>query len=179
MDLRGVTMKDRIKQIIDYYGIESQARQATEECAELIQALNKYLRVSGTNRPIGEETAAVMSIAEEIADVQIMIYQMIEHFQFEKEAAKIIESKIDRVFERMNKDKGRFIMYDYFKEILSNGETNNYISYGIKTADGSHSISDVSTDENTVKEIVRKLNDGQVSPVHMKDVVEDELYKYE
>ncbi len=89
-------MRNKIKKITDYYGIESQARQTMEECAELIQAMNKHLRISGKNRSTNEETAAIMSIAEEIADVQIMIYQMIEHFQFEKEAAKIIESKIDR-----------------------------------------------------------------------------------
>lgn len=179
MDLKGVKMEDKIKKIVDFYGIESQARQTMEECAELIQALNKYLRVRDENRPVGEETAAIMNLAEEIADVQLMIYQIEEYFQFEKEVAEIIKSKIDRTIEKMNENKERFTMYNYFKENLSNEETGSYISYGVKTVDGSQSISDVSTNESVVAEIVKKLNKGKVSPVHMKDVIEDELYKYE
>lgn len=70
-------------------------------------------------------------------------------------------------------------MYEYFKENLSNEETGSYISYGIRTVDGKHSISDVSTNETVATEIVRKLNKGNVSPIHMKDVIEDELYQYE
>lgn len=179
MDLRGVKMKDKIKKIVDFYGIESQARQTMEECAELIQALNKYLRVSGENRPASEKTAAIMSIAEEIADVQVTICQIKEYFQLEKEVAEIIKSKIDRTIEKMNENKERFTMYNYFKENLSNEETGSYISYGIKTDDGSQSISDVSINESVVAKIVRKLNKGKVSPIHMKDVIEDELYQYE
>lgn len=179
MDLRDVKMEDKIKKIINFYGIESQARQTMEECGELIQALNKYLRISNKDKLAAEKTAVIMNIAEEIADVQIMIYQVKEYFQFEKEVAEIIKSKIDRTIERMNENKERFTMYEYFEEILSNEETDNYISYGIKTADGSQRISDVTTNENIAAEIVKKLNDGQVSPIHMKDVIEDESCKYE
>lgn len=98
-------MEEKIREIINHYGIEAQARQTMEECAELIKALNKYLCVLGEKRPIGEQTATIMSIVEEIADVQIMLYQMIEYFQAEKEVVETIKSKIDRTIERMNKDK--------------------------------------------------------------------------
>lgn len=65
--------------------------------------------------------------------------------------------------------------YEYFGEVLSWGE-NRYISYGIKVVGGSQGISDVSTNEAIVKEIVRKLNEKQVAPVHMADVIYDELH---
>ena len=37
-------MDNRIKTIADHYGYEAQSRQCMEECAELIQAINKYIQ---------------------------------------------------------------------------------------------------------------------------------------
>ena len=61
-----------------YYGYEAQSLQLVEECAELIQAVNKYRR-AGTN--LGEaveesKAAALDNLVEELADVEIMIDQI-------------------------------------------------------------------------------------------------------
>lgn len=38
-----------------YYGYEAQSNQLVEECAELIQAVNKYRRVeTGLGQPVGQ-----------------------------------------------------------------------------------------------------------------------------
>lgn len=59
-------------QSIIKYGIEPQCRQLMEECAELIQAVNKMLRYE--DRPAEPECYA--NLVEEIADVEIMLYQL-------------------------------------------------------------------------------------------------------
>jgi NTP pyrophosphatase (non-canonical NTP hydrolase) len=56
-----------IKWIAMYYGLEAQLNQTSEELAELVVAINKYRRK-------GEE--ARQNLVEEIADVEIMIYQI-------------------------------------------------------------------------------------------------------
>lgn len=53
---------------IDCYGIDAQIDQAIEECAELIQALLHVRR----GRDAGE------NLAEELADVQLMLWQLME-----------------------------------------------------------------------------------------------------
>ena len=54
---------------IEARGKEAQSRQAMEECAELIQAINKCLRYP-------ENKEAHENLIEEIGDVVIMIYQL-------------------------------------------------------------------------------------------------------
>ena len=51
----------------EYYGFDKQSNLLMEECAELIQAVNKYKR----NPSSGTE-----NIIEEIADVELMIEQI-------------------------------------------------------------------------------------------------------
>lgn len=89
-------MKEKLRKIFEHYGIEVQARQTMEECAELIQALNKHLRLGNYE--------TVLAIAEEIADVQIMLEQMKIYFDIGRETARLMEGKISRAFERMRCD---------------------------------------------------------------------------
>lgn len=43
-----------------YYGYEAQSNQLVEECAELIQAVNKYRRVeTGLGQPVAEDKKAI------------------------------------------------------------------------------------------------------------------------
>lgn len=58
------------------WGKEPQIRQCMEECAELIQALNKYLRAEAT----GGREEAEARVREEMADVDIMTWQMVSIF---------------------------------------------------------------------------------------------------
>ena len=66
------------KETAKYYGYEAQSNQLVEECAELIQAVNKYRRAGAH---IGQPTDSTESVAldnlvEEIADVELMLEQI-------------------------------------------------------------------------------------------------------
>lgn len=98
-------MKEKLKHIANYYGIESQARQTMEECAELIQALNKYIRIKEGYTTKEAERAAICAICEEIADVAIMLEQMKMYFDIEKEVCEKVKEKIDRVIGRIDAER--------------------------------------------------------------------------
>lgn len=83
------------KKSIEVYGKEAQSRQAMEECAELVQAINKCLRY-----PNKEECKD--NLIEETADVEIMLYQLKEMFYInETEVHKWKEKKAKREKERL------------------------------------------------------------------------------
>lgn len=85
------------KQSIEIYGKEAQSRQAMEECAELIQAINKCLRY-----PSKEECKN--NLIEEIADVEIMLYQLKVMFNVsDDEVFKVKIQKAKREQERLEK----------------------------------------------------------------------------
>lgn len=94
----------KIHKIAANYGLEAQSRQTIEECAELIQALNKYLRNVSGGQPTQEKDIKnlVMGVAEEIADVSIMLEEIKFLLHCDNEVSKIIESKVNRTFERDN-----------------------------------------------------------------------------
>ena len=58
-------MDERLKQIADHYGLDSQLNMLQEECAELIQAVSKYRR-----------TGKLENLDEEITDVKILLKQI-------------------------------------------------------------------------------------------------------
>ena len=68
MDESEIKPVDVYRNAIRSYGKEAQCRQAMEECAELIQAVNKCLR-AGTEDNI-------IHMFDEVADVVIMIEQL-------------------------------------------------------------------------------------------------------
>ena len=83
------------KQSIEIYGKEAQSRQAMEECAELIQAINKCLR-----HPNKEECKN--NLIEEICDVEIMLYQLKVMFNVsDDEVFKVKIQKAKREKERL------------------------------------------------------------------------------
>lgn len=79
-------IEQNIQKIADYYGLDNQLNKTIEECAELIQALVKLESRENT--------------IEEIADVQIMLKQMLYLLDCEKEVEKVMEYKINRQLER-------------------------------------------------------------------------------
>ncbi|MFQ9253423.1 MAG: hypothetical protein ACLR3W_04015 [Faecalibacillus intestinalis] len=85
------------KQSIEIYGKEAQSRQVMEECAELIQAVNKMLRYE--DRPAEPEYYA--NLIEEIADVEIMLYQLKVMFNIDDEVFKVKIQKAKREKERL------------------------------------------------------------------------------
>ena len=84
-------IEQNIQKIADYYGLDNQLNKTIEECAELIQALVKLESRENT--------------IEEIADVQIMLKQMLYLLDCEKEMEKVMEYKINRQLERIKQAK--------------------------------------------------------------------------
>lgn len=98
-------MKQKIEKIAQHYGYEAQSRQCMEECAELIQAINKLWRNQGHGQPTVRELKECRdNIVEELADVQIMIFQLAFLLNAE-EIQSVINRKVDRQMERINSEK--------------------------------------------------------------------------
>lgn len=77
--------------VADHYGYEIQSEQLVEECAELIQAVNKYRRARGTGQATHiSEKEAFNNLVEEIADVENMLEQL-------KYLLKIPQEEIEEV----------------------------------------------------------------------------------
>jgi len=61
--------------IAKHYGYGAQSNQLIEECAELIQAVNKHKRALA-ERDENKHDIALSNLLEEIADVEIMLSQL-------------------------------------------------------------------------------------------------------
>ena len=105
-------MKDKIKKIADHYGFAKQSRQLNEECAELIQVVNKYYRfheglvINDDNLTSTDaNNMLIQNIVEEIADVEIMLNEIKYLLNINPEAVEQIKvKKIDRQLKRMEKE---------------------------------------------------------------------------
>lgn len=86
------TIKSIIQKAIDTYGYDLQKQVAIEEMAELTKEICKDFR--------GKENRD--NIIEEIADVQIMIYQLMAMYNInDTDLAILMELKINRLSERL------------------------------------------------------------------------------
>jgi len=72
--------------IKEVFGEKNQIIQLMEECAELIQASNKYIRYP-------TESSRTKDFAEEIGDVEIMLEQMKTYYPFLKEKIETSKKK--------------------------------------------------------------------------------------
>lgn len=88
------TEQDVLRSAIDTYGAVMQITVAFEEMSELQKELCKYLRGSGSQE----------NIAEEIADVEIMMEQMKMLFNCEDSVRRVRGQKVKRLKERMGRD---------------------------------------------------------------------------
>lgn len=90
-----------LEHIVKHYGEESQLGMVSEECGELLQAVNKYRR-AGTNT---DKLKAIISTRGEIADVAIMILQLMLIFDIkQKDLLQEIDYKLLRMKRRMDED---------------------------------------------------------------------------
>ena len=101
---------EAIKKIADTYGFSEQSRQLSEECSELVVAVNKYYRkcdkLSHTPSEHLDIQHCVSNIKEEIADVTIMLEQIKYLLQVsDANIEKIIEHKLNRQLERIEKNE--------------------------------------------------------------------------
>lgn len=98
-------IEKKIKEIADHYGYDAQSRQCIEEMAELTQAINKWWRVCGNGQRTEESIAECRyNLVEEIADVQIMLYQLGYLLDSRLEVSEIITKKLDRQLERIKRE---------------------------------------------------------------------------
>lgn len=87
------TEKEILTMAIYIFGENSQENVAIEECSELIQAICHKHRGRKEN------------IAEEIADVEIMLEQLKMINNCYKEVAEIHNQKIERLYQRINESE--------------------------------------------------------------------------
>lgn len=101
-------MERKLQQIADYYEFDAQLNQVVEECGELIQAAAKYNRTKGkgydTSMNLG---AAYANLVEELADVQLVVCQLVYLMECGDEVLDVTELKIDRQLKRIGKGKRR------------------------------------------------------------------------
>ena len=100
---------EKIKIIAEHYGYDSQSRQCIEEMAELTLAINKFWRnqlgcgkYELLDAPVYCEERR--NIVEEIADVQITLYQLGYLLDSRLEVSEMITKKLDRQLERIKKE---------------------------------------------------------------------------
>ena len=93
--------KEKIyKKAIDKWGIPLQIIMLIEECAELQKEMTKMLRKGITKKEMNEK---VVEVAEEVADVEIMLGQLDVFYKhlgindFRKIANKFKEAKLKRL----------------------------------------------------------------------------------
>ena len=78
-------------QLFNKYGVDKQLIVANEELSELQKEICKCLRRKGTRE----------NLVEEVADVSIMLEQIIYSFNIDDEVEKVVEEKIKRTKERL------------------------------------------------------------------------------
>lgn len=90
--------------IAEHFGLAGQQNQLIEEMAELTQALTKWNRKCGLGQPVASEwtvKALEEHIFEELADVKLVLDQVIHLMGCEYQVQQIMKQKIDRTFERI------------------------------------------------------------------------------
>lgn len=96
---------EKIKIIAEHYGYDAQSRQCMEEMAELTQAINKWWRVCGNGQKTEKSIAECRyNLIEEIADVQIMLYQLGYLLDSRLEVSEMITKKLDRQLEMVERE---------------------------------------------------------------------------
>jgi NTP pyrophosphatase (non-canonical NTP hydrolase) len=98
-------MEDKLLKIINHYGVNNQLRQFNEECFELIEAIIDYRYVEVYEGSPAEKFHKE-HVAEEIADVMVMLEQFKLYYDISsEEITNIFWSKVDRQLDRMKEEK--------------------------------------------------------------------------
>ena len=93
----GNVIKEVSKKILKHYGLRHQKAKTIEELGELIVALQKDL-LAGTEDLSPE-------VLEEIADVHIMITQLLDDEADKTQVSLIVDRKLKRQIRRIEKEK--------------------------------------------------------------------------
>jgi NTP pyrophosphatase (non-canonical NTP hydrolase) len=98
----GNNQEEVLKRAISTYGTYKQVDMAIEEMSELTKALCKERRYDLKQ---GKHAETVKDIIEEIADVSIMLRQLLIIFDRDDEVQEQIEYKINRLEKRLQEHK--------------------------------------------------------------------------
>ena len=103
-------MSEKLLKIINHYKVNNQLRKFNEESFELEEIILDY-EFSQDNFPRQTEICKeqfLNHIAEEIADVMVMLSQFKEYYHIDgNEILKIMNEKIDRQIGRIEKENGK------------------------------------------------------------------------
>lgn len=92
-------MKDQLKEIINYYGIDKQLKYIHSEYFELDEAILNYYNPEDIRFNKG-------NIAGELADIMVMLKQFQYYFDIDdKQIEDIMKFKIDRQLERIKNEE--------------------------------------------------------------------------
>lgn len=99
------TMKDKLLSIIDYYGVKAQLKYFQTEVFELSEAIINEMDDDFTYYEQVEKSHQ-KHIAEEIADVQVMLHQFQQAYNIKSEdIIEIMKYKINRQLERIESEQ--------------------------------------------------------------------------
>ena len=90
-----------LTQAIDTYGANNQIMKALEELGELVQAIAKAIAKAHLTHNDKRKSAGVDHVAEEIADVTIMLEQLRIIFDVNAAVCDYMDSKIERLHMRI------------------------------------------------------------------------------
>lgn len=94
-------LHEKNKNIINYYGLDHQLLQLTEECAELIQAISKYRRAKEEHGR-AEIYQSEVDLRMEVADIMVLFDQIAGRMDMsDEELYHMAAYKIDRQLGRM------------------------------------------------------------------------------
>ena len=100
-------MKEDLLKIISHYGVNAQQRQLAEEVFELQEAITTHELKNSVSYeiPITEIVETREHIAEEIADVMIMLNQFKAYYGIPNETILVfMRGKVDRQLERIKNE---------------------------------------------------------------------------
>ncbi len=97
-------LSDQRLQIATHFGLYNQCSQLIEEMAELTQAICKVRRRNYKDVPDDEQIALIDHQLEEMADVKLVLEQLIFLLDCEQDVQEIMNQKIERTIQRINKE---------------------------------------------------------------------------
>ena len=99
-------IKNEKLKIAEHFGEAVQMQQLVEEMSELTKAICKYARLNGQGQPVADsvtEETVEANLVEEMADVKLVLEQVIYLHGCKGEVENVITEKIAKVTERIRK----------------------------------------------------------------------------
>ena len=103
-------MKENLLKIIQHYGVNAQQRQFAEETFELQEAITMYEQERSLKdlldiKIVGSDVSKKQHIAEEIADVMVMLNQFKAYYDIPNEMILVfMRGKVNRQLERIKNE---------------------------------------------------------------------------